>query len=97
MQKAYPLYRTAASTPGFLCQLDKDDVCHVPVTVFQATDISTGLKYCIGIAPEYVIIKGRPKAKGHPVGAKTRQRAKRNPNSLDGRDPDGQHSRLPRR
>jgi hypothetical protein len=63
VRKSYPLYRTAASTPGFECQLDKDDVCHIRVDVFQATDESTGLKYCIGVAPEYVIIKGKPKAK----------------------------------
>jgi len=62
VQKTYPLYRTAASTPGFECKL-VNDVCHVTVTVFQATDGSTGLKYCIGIAPEFVIIKGKTKFK----------------------------------
>ena len=60
VQKTYPLYRAAASTPGFECTL-VNDVCHVTIDVFQATDGS--LKYCIGVAPEFVIIKGKHRAK----------------------------------
>lgn len=63
IQKLYPLYRLAITTPGYNCQLDKDYICHVRVDVFQATDSSSGLRYCIGIAPEYIIIKGKAKAK----------------------------------
>ena len=62
VQKAYPSYRAAVATPGFQCVV-VDDVCSVKVTVFQATDNSTNLKYCIAIAPEYVIIRGKNQAK----------------------------------
>lgn len=63
VQKTYPLYRAAATTPGFQCVLDNNGICHVDVTVFQATDNSTGLRYCIGVAPEFVIINEKLKPK----------------------------------
>jgi hypothetical protein len=63
IQKAFPLYRAAVATPGFLCALDSDHYCHVTVTVFQSTDANTGLDYCIAVAPEFVKILGKNQAK----------------------------------
>lgn len=60
LQRLYPLYRAAATTPGFQCPLDKDGTCHVTVTVFQA--IGNGINYCIGVAPEFVVIAGKNRA-----------------------------------
>jgi hypothetical protein len=70
IQRTFPLWRAAAVTRGYLCVLDDHAVCHIPITVFQATTkvrgtdgSDTNVDYCIGIAPEFVIIRERNKPK----------------------------------
>jgi len=62
---AYPVWRVSIATPGFECALDAQDVCHVKITVFQSIDTSTNpiTTYCMGVAPRYVLIRGKTKAK----------------------------------
>ena len=63
VQRSYPAWREAAVTQGFQCQLDADNFCHITVTVFQAKNTTANVFYCMAVAPEYVIIRGKGAAK----------------------------------
>jgi hypothetical protein len=63
VQRLYPAWRQAAVTDGFQCPLDANNFCHVTVTVFQAKNTTANVFYCMAVAPEYVIIRGKGTAK----------------------------------